>query len=105
MVKMTVLYGRPSDPDAFEEYYANTHLPMVQKMPDLLRYEAARAVAAPDGSPEGGEPPYYRIFEGYFEDMERLQGSMSSPEGQAVSADIPAFATGGGTIFFSEIDA
>jgi uncharacterized protein (TIGR02118 family) len=29
MVKLTVLYGHPDDPDAFEEYYANTHMPLV----------------------------------------------------------------------------
>src|SRR5215213_3755587 len=56
MVKLTVLYGHPDDSDAFEEYYANTHLPLVEKMPNLQRYEAARIVATPDGS----EPPYYR---------------------------------------------
>jgi uncharacterized protein (TIGR02118 family) len=50
MVKLTVLYEHPDDPDAFEDYYANTHMPMVQKIPNLLRYEAARAVATPDGS-------------------------------------------------------
>jgi uncharacterized protein (TIGR02118 family) len=105
MVKLTVLYGHPDDPDAFERYYADTHMPMVRKMPNLLRYETARAVAAPDGSEEGSEPPYYRTFEGYFEDMGQLQDGMSSPEGQAASADIPNFATGGATIFVSEIDA
>src|SRR5215212_5294958 len=56
MVKLTVLYGHPDDSDAFEEYYANTHLPLVEKMPNLQRYEAARIVATPDGS----EPPYYQ---------------------------------------------
>jgi hypothetical protein len=30
---------------------------------------------------------------------------MSSSEGQAASADIPKFATGGATIFISEIEA
>ena len=105
MVKLTVLYGHPDDPDAFEDYYANTHMPMVQEIPNLLRHEAARAVAPPDGSEDGSAPPYYRTFEGYFEDMEQLQGGMSSPEGQAASADIPNFATGGATIFISEIDA
>src|SRR5215203_1095233 len=73
MVKLTVLYGHPDDPDAFEEYYANTHMPLVDKMPNLQSYEAARVVATPDGS----EPPYYRIFEGYFGDMEQLQSSMA----------------------------
>src|SRR5215211_9063622 len=50
MVKLTVLYGHPDDPDAFEEYYANTHMPLVDKMPNLQRYETARIVATPDGS-------------------------------------------------------
>lgn len=101
MVKLTVLYGHPDDPEVFEDYYASTHMPMVQKIPNLLRYEAARAVATPDGS----EPPYYRTFGGYFEDMEQLQSGMSPPEGWAASADIPNYATGGATIFTSEIDA
>jgi uncharacterized protein (TIGR02118 family) len=91
MVKLTVLYGHPDDPDAFEEYYANTHMPLVDEIPNLQRYEAARIIATPDGS----EPPYYRIFEGYFEDMEQLQSSLSTPEGQAAPNDIPNFATGG----------
>jgi hypothetical protein len=37
--------------------------------------------------------------------MEQLQSGMSSSEGQAASADIPNFATGGATIFISEIEA
>lgn len=105
MVKPTVLYGHPDDPDAFEEYYANTHMPMVPKIPNLIRYEAARIVATPDGSEEGGRPLYHRIFEAYCEDMEQLQSGMSTPEGQAPPADLPNFATGRATIFISEIDA
>ena len=33
MVKLTVLYGHPDNPADFEEYYANTHMPLVDKMP------------------------------------------------------------------------
>jgi uncharacterized protein (TIGR02118 family) len=76
-------------------------MPLVDKMPNLQSYEAARIVATPDGS----EPPYYRIFEGYFEDVEQMQNSLATPEGQAAPADIPNFATGGATIFICEIDA
>jgi uncharacterized protein (TIGR02118 family) len=71
----------------------------VDKIPNFQRYEAARIVATPDGT----EPPYYRIFEMYFDDMERLQGSLSTPEGQAAPNDIPNFATGGAKIFISEV--
>ena len=101
MVKLTVLYAHPDDPDAFEEYSANTHMPLIDKIPNLQRYEAARIVATPDGS----EPPHYRIFEGYFEDIEQLQSGMAAPEGQAATNDIPNFATGGATLFICEIDA
>jgi uncharacterized protein (TIGR02118 family) len=80
------------------------HLPLKSSPPishqAFKRYEAARVVATPDGS----EPPYYRIFEGYFEDIEQLQSGMATPEGEAPPNDVPNFATGGVTIFISEID-
>jgi uncharacterized protein (TIGR02118 family) len=101
MVKLTVLYGHPDDPAAFEEYYANTYAPLVEKIPGLQRFEAARAVATPDGS----ELPYQRIAELYFEDIEQLQGSLASEEGQTTVADLQNFATSGATIFIAEIDA
>jgi uncharacterized protein (TIGR02118 family) len=101
MVKITGLFGHPEDPDAFEEYYASTHVPLVKKIPNLQRFEAARIVATPDGS----EPPYYRIAELYFEDMEQMQAGLASDEGQAMAVDAQNFATGGLTLFVSEIDA
>ena len=101
MVKLTVVYGHPDDPAAFEGYYANTHMALVDKIPNFKRYEAARIVATPDGT----ELPYYRIFEMYFDDMDRLQSSLSTPEGQAAPNDIPNFATGGVKIFISEVDS
>jgi uncharacterized protein (TIGR02118 family) len=44
MVKGTALFGYPEDADAFEEYYANTHVPLVEKIPNLQRFEAAKIV-------------------------------------------------------------
>ena len=101
MVKGTALFGHPEDPEAFEEYYANTHVPLVQKIPTLQRFEPAKIVATPGGS----EPPYLRIGELYFEDMEQMQAGFSSDEGQAVVADMQNFATGGVTMFISDLDA
>lgn len=101
MVTATALFGHPEDPDTFEEYYANTHVPLVEKLPNLQRYERAKIVATPDGS----EPPYYRIAEVYFEDMEQMQHSLASEEGQAAVEDLQNFATGGLTLFFCEIDS
>lgn len=32
MVKLSVLYGQPKSADAFEKYYAETHMPIAAKM-------------------------------------------------------------------------
>ncbi len=99
MVKIVVLYGPPADPAAFEEYYATTHVPLVGKMPNVARFEATRVLGTPDGS----EPPYYRVAELWFENQETLQATMSSPEGQETVADIPKFATGGATVLIGDV--
>jgi uncharacterized protein (TIGR02118 family) len=100
MVKVVVLYGPPSDPAAFEDYYANTHLPLAAKMPNVRRFEASRV----SGTPDGGEASYYRIAELWFDSQEELQSSTSSAEGQATVADIATFATGGATVLIAEVD-
>ena len=50
MVKAVVLYGTPEDTDAFERYYAETHTALAEAIPGLVRFEAARGIATPDGS-------------------------------------------------------
>jgi uncharacterized protein (TIGR02118 family) len=99
VVKIIVLYGQPSDPSAFEAHYASTHLPLAAKMPNVRRFEASRVIGTPDGS----EPPYYRLAEIWFDSQEDLQASTSSPEGQAAVADIGNFATGGATVLIAEV--
>lgn len=101
MVKLTVLYGHPEDPAAFEDHYANEHRSLVEKIPGLQRFEVARVVATPDGS----EPPYYMVAELYFESPEVLQESLASPEGQATAGDIPNFATGGATVLIAAVES
>jgi len=100
MVKAVVLYGPPAEPDAFERHYADTHTALAKAIPGLQRFEAARGIATPDGTPVA----YQRIAELTFNDMDALQAGLESDEGQAAVNDIPNFATGGVTIFFAEID-
>lgn len=100
MVKLTVLFGHPKDPEAFEEYYANQHLPLAAKLPNVQRFESGRVHAA-----DNREPPYYRIAEMWFESAERMGEALSSPEGEAASGDLPNFATGGVTFLTSKVEA
>lgn len=94
MIKLTVLYGHPSDPTAFENYYAETHVPLVGKMTGFEKAELTKF----DDSPDGEKAAFYRMAELWFADAEALQTTMGSPEGQVTVADIANFATGGVTI-------
>lgn len=100
MMKVVVLYGTPTDPSAFEDHYANTHLPLVSKMPNIQRVESTRFV----GMPDGGELPYYGMTELWFDSEQSLKATMSSSEGQETAADTENFATGGATVLISRVD-
>ncbi len=49
MIKLTVLYGHPTDAVAFEEYYVNTHTPIALQMKGHTRVELTKFMSAPDG--------------------------------------------------------
>jgi uncharacterized protein (TIGR02118 family) len=98
-IKLTVLYGHPTNPAAFEKYYAEKHLPLAGKMLGFTRIELSKGLPGPDGA----KPAFYRTAEFWFESATALQACMSSAEGQATAADLPNFATGGVTLFASEV--
>jgi uncharacterized protein (TIGR02118 family) len=100
MFKVTVLYGHPKDVDAFEKYYAETHLPLAGKINGVARIEITKIVGTPDGS----TPAFYRMAELYFTDEEQLKTSMGSLEGQATAADLANFATGGAQFMIGVTD-
>ncbi|MHB1488211.1 MAG: EthD family reductase [Acidimicrobiales bacterium] len=98
MIKLTVLYGNPTDPEAFDHHYRTTHAPLASKIPDLARFEATRVTGTADGS----QAPYHLIADLLFENMEKFQAAMGSAEGQAAAGDVANFATGGATLLISE---
>jgi uncharacterized protein (TIGR02118 family) len=91
---LTVCYGHPADPAAFDAHYTSTHVPLVGKLPGLESF-THRHCASLDGSP----PPYYLLAELGFASADALGAAMSSPEGRDAGADMPNFATGGVTMF------
>jgi len=99
MIKLTVLYGQPADPAAFEKYYLETHTPIALKVKGLRRFEIAKVVGSADGSPA----PYHRIADLYFDDAAAMQAALGSPEGQAAAADITNFATGGVKLLICDV--
>jgi uncharacterized protein (TIGR02118 family) len=98
MVRLTVLYGKPDDPDAFVNYYEGTHVPLANKIPKCDRYIWGKVL----GTPTGDEPPYFLTAELWFADMDTFGAAMGSPEGQAAADDVANFATGGVTMLIAE---
>ncbi len=99
MVKVIVIYGHPTDPEAFEKYYNETHLPIAAQIPGIAKVELTKVLGTPDGS----QATDYRMAEVYFNSMEELQAGMSSAEGQATVSDLSNFATGGVNVMIGEV--
>lgn len=94
------MYGHPQDAEAFENYYHQTHLPLVAQTEGILKAEYTRFLPNPDGS----APAYYRMAELYFSGPEDMQQALNSPEGQAMAADLVNFANGDVTLIFGSIE-
>lgn len=97
-MKVHVLYGKPTDPAAFEEYYRTIHAPIAEKLPNLQSFEYGKALPNPDGS----EPAYFWLATLSFADGAALGAGMGGPEGAAATEDVPKFASGGVTVVISE---
>ncbi|MDQ2713710.1 MAG: EthD family reductase [Chloroflexota bacterium] len=99
MIQLTVLYGQPQDPAAFDRYYRETHVHVARKMPGIKGYTTNKPVSLNPQEPSS----YYLIADLYFENMPALQAALQSPEGQAAAGDVQNFATGGAQLLVGEI--
>src|SRR5215469_10032439 len=85
MAKLLILYGKPNDPSAFEDYYVNRHLPFAgKKMPGVRGAETGRVIDALDQD----EPEYYRFAAMSYDSVDALRQGIASEDGQAVIADL-----------------
>jgi uncharacterized protein (TIGR02118 family) len=100
MIQLTVLYGHPQDPTAFDRYYREAHASLAKKIPGLKGYTSTKPTSL---NPQE-QSPYYRIANLYFENMGTFQAALQSPEGQAAAGDLPNFATGGATLMVGEVE-
>jgi uncharacterized protein (TIGR02118 family) len=98
MVRIISLHGQPVDPQEYERYYRDVHIPIVRRIPGVRNIRFGRVVQTADGS----SPPYYLVSDVYFDNMDALKEALSSPEMEEAMADVPNFASGGVTIMFGE---
>ncbi len=98
-VKITITFGPPSDPAAFEHHYVETHAPLVRDLPGLRAYQFGRALTNFDGS----APEAFWVVSLTFDDAEAMHASFAGPAGQKTTADMPNFITGPMTSVVSEV--
>jgi uncharacterized protein (TIGR02118 family) len=96
--RLTVVYGHPDDPEAFDRYYNETHIPLAKQLKGLTGWTIGHCEAVE----EGEKPPYYMIVGLYAESREAFEEMLDSPEGRAAIADVPNFATGGAWFFYDD---
>ena len=99
-VKLVVLYTQPDDPAAFDEHYLGVHVPLVEQLPGLQRFESARFTVALDG----GEHTYHRVAHLYFADQAAMDAAFGSAEGAATAEDYGKIAPAGSRMFVAALD-
>jgi len=87
MVKLIALYRKPDDTEEFERHYFEVHMPLVAKIPGLIKSEVSRLTGFP-----GEESKFFLMAEMYYESTDKMNEAMASPEGKAAGRDLMSFA-------------
>lgn len=101
MTMITVLYPRDDQASFDHEYYAATHLPLVERHwrpHGLTSAKALRGVDGPDGSPS----PYFTIALLAFDSPDAVAAALASAGTAEVMGDIANFTTVQPIIQFNE---
>jgi uncharacterized protein (TIGR02118 family) len=98
MVKLVAIYKTPEDSEAFDKHYFETHMPLVAKIPGLIKSEVSKLKALP-----GTELNFYMITEMYYENMDSFNAAMASVEGKASAKDLMTFAKNNVEFFLGKV--
>jgi uncharacterized protein (TIGR02118 family) len=99
MKRLLVLYGMPTDPQAFDRHYREVHIPLTRKMPRLHAFEISKGpVSTVDDS------RYYLVALLTYRSQEDLDFSLASAEGGAAVNDVGNFASGGVQIITIDVE-
>ncbi|GCE37390.1 possible ethyl tert-butyl ether degradation protein EthD [Rhodococcus wratislaviensis] len=99
MYRVSIIYDRPTDPAAFDEYYSTKHLPLVEAVPGVVRLATGKCETF-----DGTTPAAYALAELFFDSKDDAGQALSSSAGKIAAEDLANFATGGVTMLFSNED-
>ena len=85
---MFFLYRRPDlTVEAFQSYSHGTHVPIVAKVPGLVRYVINHTAVNPAGAANACDA----VAELWFDSLDAFQSALGSPEGAAALGDQPNY--------------
>lgn len=99
MVKLVAMYKTPADIEMFDKHYNEIHMPLVAKIPGLIKSEVSKLKALP-----GTESGFYMMTEMYYEDMDSFNAAMASAEGKASGRDIVNFAKNNVEFYLGKVE-
>ena len=99
MVKLVAMYKPPADAEAFDKHYFEVHMPLVAKIPGLVKSEVSKLKVLP-----GTETNFYMMSEMYYENMDSFNVAMASPEGKASARDLMNFAKGNVEFYLGKME-
>ncbi len=86
MIKYVALYRTPEDPEAFDKNYFETHVPIVDETPGLVRTEIAKVTRM-----MVGEPAYYLLAELYFDSVESMKAAFKTDPWRASGENLQSW--------------
>ncbi|GAA0344588.1 hypothetical protein GCM10008967_38730 [Bacillus carboniphilus] len=93
MYKVIVLYKKPENPQEFDEYYFNTHMPITKKIPGLQEVKVTKLK---------GETEYYMMCEMYYESKDAFKAASQTEEAKVSMKDAMKFAGHLATFMFGD---
>jgi uncharacterized protein (TIGR02118 family) len=95
MLKFVVVVRRKPDWtfEKFRDYFVRVHGPLALKIPGLRRYQQNFPVS----DPKRKSPTWDCAVELYFDDKDAMEAAWATPEGEAATTDLEAFADLSGT--------
>ncbi len=89
-----VIYRPPADPEAFDAYYRETHVPLVHAIPGLVEFTWNKIVSDEPDAP-------YVVARLTYPDAPTAADASASLEGIACSADVANFGQAGSVAYGS----
>jgi uncharacterized protein (TIGR02118 family) len=86
VIKYVALYRTPEDPEAFDKNYFETHVPIVDETPGLVRTEIAKVTRM-----MVGEPAYYLLAELYFDSVESMKAAFKTDPWRASGENLQSW--------------